>query len=149
MGFSLMDEWARGDILALIGLMVAVVSCLAALAAVPSLWRRYRPRDLVILEPRNKQELPVYAGEHKPIKRPIAGEVIGFSAKEIQRLGLFVEVSIKTDTWYQQGSAPVESNGKWLLREASFGGSNHIIRALLKDRHKQAHQSAEIEVLVA
>jgi hypothetical protein len=74
---------------------------------------------------------------------------MGYGEKEIERLGLFVEVVIKTDQWYPQGCAIVTGDGKWSLKEARFGGSVHIIKAVLKDRHNHEHQSAEIEVTIS
>ncbi len=143
-----MNEWSRSDLIALIGLVIAVVSCVAAILAIPNLLRRYRAKDILILVPRNKQEISILAGEHRPIVRTVGGEVIGFTRREIEELGLFVEVLIKTDRWYLQGDVPVDTNGKWALKDARFGGFDHIIRAILKDRHSREYQSSEIEVSV-
>jgi hypothetical protein len=146
-----MNEWSRGDIIALIGLVVAVVSCVAAILAIPSLRRLVGlgGKDIWIHTPKNKDEISILHGEHMPIVRTVSGDVTGYSEKEIEKLGLFVEVLIKTDQWYSQGSAKVESDGKWTLKEAHFGGSVHIIKAILKDRHSREYKSAEIEVTVS
>jgi hypothetical protein len=146
-----MNEWTRGDIIAVIGLVVAVISCVAAILAIPSLRRLVGVggKDLWIHTPKNKDEISILYGEHQPIVRAVSGEVTGYSEKEIERLGLFVEVLIKTDQWYPQGNARVDGDGKWTLKDARFGGSVHIIKAVLKDRHGREHQSAEIEVMVS
>jgi|GEM_PF-6816481 hypothetical protein len=146
-----MNDWTRGDIIALIGLLVAIISCVAAVLAIPSLRKLFGlgRKDIWIYTPKNKQEIFISHGEHKPIVRPIAGQVIGYRQTEIERLGLFVEVLIKTDKWYPQGHATVEADGKWTLNDARFGGSVHIIKAVLKDRHNREYQSASIEVAVS
>ncbi len=146
-----MNEWSRTDVIGLIGLVVAVVSCAAAVLAIPNLRRLFglSGKDLLIFAPKNKEDIPILWGEHKPIVRPISGEVAGFSEKEIEKLGLFVDILIKTDHWYPQGSTRVESDGKWILKEARFGGSTHIIKAILKDRYSREHKSVEIEVNVS
>jgi hypothetical protein len=146
-----MNDWTRGDIISLIGLAVAIISCVAAILAIPSLRRLIglRGKELWIYTPKNKEEVSILHGEHKPIVRAVSGEVAGYSEKEIGRLGLFVEVLIKTDEWYPQGHARVEGDGKWMLKDARFGGSVHIIKAILKDRHSREHESAEIEVTVS
>jgi hypothetical protein len=146
-----MNEWSRGDIIALIGLVIAVASCTAAILTIPGL-RRFAglgKRDLWIHTPRNKDVITILHGEHKPIVRTVGGEVSGYSEKEIERLGLFVDVLIKTDHWYPQGSAKVDSDGKWSLKKARFGGSIHVIKAVLKDRSGREYKSAEIEVTVS
>src|ERR1043166_9146976 len=119
-----MGEWTRRDIIALIGLFVAIISCFAVILAIPSLRRLLGlgGKELWIQTPKNKEEIPILHGEHKPIGRAVSGEIAGYSEKEIERLGLFVEVLIKTDRWYPQGNAGVESDGKWTLRDARFGG---------------------------
>jgi hypothetical protein len=146
-----MSDWSRGEIIALVGLVVAVTSCVAAILTVPGLRRLlgFSGKDLWINTPKHKAEVSMLHGEHKPIVRTVSGEITGYGEKEIERLGLFVEVLIKTDQWYPQGSAIVESDGKWSLKEARFGGSVHIIKAVLKDRHNREHQSAQIEVTVS
>jgi hypothetical protein len=146
-----MNEWTRTDILGLIGLVVAIVSCVAAVLAIPNLRRLVGliGKDLLIFAPKNKEAIPILWGEHKPIVRPISGEVTGFSGREIEKLGLFVDILIKTDHWYPQGSARVESDGKWMLKEARFGGSVHIIKAVLKDHYSREHKSVEIELNVS
>jgi len=143
-----MNEWTRGDILALIGLIVAIISCVVAILAIPPLRRLFGlgGKDLWIHTPKNKDNIFMIHGESKPILRPISGQISGYHEREIERLGLFVEVLIKTDKWYPQGNAPVADDGKWTLKDARFGGSVHIIRAILKDRHNREHQSASIEV---
>jgi hypothetical protein len=146
-----MNDWSRGDIIAVTGLVVAVVSCIAAILAIPSLRKifGFGRKDLWIHTPKNKQQISIQHGEHKPIVRAISGEIAGYRKSEIERLGLFVEVLIKTDKWYLQGDAIVESDGKWTLTEARFGGSVHIIKAVLKDRYNRELQSASIEVMVS
>jgi hypothetical protein len=146
-----MNDWSRGDIIALIGLVVAVVSCIAAILAIPSLRKLFRfgRKDLWIQTPKNKQRISIQHGEYKPIVRAISGEIAGYRKSEIERLGLFVEVLIKTDKWYPQGDAIVEGDGKWTLTDARFGGSVHIIKAVLKDRYSRELQSASIEVIVS
>jgi hypothetical protein len=146
-----MKEWTRGDVIALVGLVVATISCLAAILAIPSLRRLvgFAGKDIWIHTPKNKEKLSILYGEHLPIVRTVSGHVTGYSEKEVERLGLFVEVLIKTDSWYPQGSARVDGGGKWTLKETLFGGSLHVIKAVLKDRHGREHESAEIEVTVS
>lgn len=145
-----MKEWNRGDIIALAGLAVAAISCVAAILAIPSLRRLFGigGKDIWIQTPKNKERVPILHGEHKPVVRPVSGHVAGYSRKDIERLGLFVEVLIKTDKWYPQGSTSVRRDGEWTLKDARLGGSGHIIKAVLKDRHGREYESAEIEVTV-
>ena len=148
-----MKDWSRSDLIALISLLVAIVACFAAIF-VPELRRligldnRAKEKDIVISTPNNRSELARLSGESRTIKRPIVGEVCGYTEQEIERLGLYVEVLIKTDRWYSQGTTGVHSKRKWELKEASFGGVKHIIRATLKDKHEHEHKSTEIEVTV-
>jgi hypothetical protein len=145
-----MNEWTRADILTLIGLIIGIISCVTAILAIPNL-RRFvgiSGKDLLVFAPKNKEEIPILWGELKPIVRPISGEVTGFSEKEIEKLGLFVEVLIKTDHWYPQGNVRVESDGKWMLKEARFGGSVHIIKVVLKDRYGREHRAIEVEASI-
>jgi hypothetical protein len=58
-------------------------------------------------------------------------------------------VFIKTDQWYPQGNARIDGEGRWTLKDVRFGGSVHIIKAVLKDRHGREHKSAEIEATVS
>jgi hypothetical protein len=94
-----MKGWDGGDIIALAGLVVAAISCLAAILAIPSLRRLIGidGKDIWIQTPKNKEEVPILHGEHKPIVRPISGHVAGYSKREIERLSVFVDVLIKTD----------------------------------------------------
>ena len=146
-----MNDWSRGDIIALIGLVVAVISCIAAILAIPSLRNLFGlgRKDLWIHTPKNKQRIFIQHSEHQPIVRAISGEIAGYRKSEIERLGLFVEVLIKTDKWYPQGNAIVEGDGKWTFLDARFGGSVHIIKAVLKDRFNRELHSASIEVMVS
>jgi len=146
-----MNDWSRGDIIALIGLVVAVVSCIAAILAIPNLRKLFGfdPKDVWIHTPKNKQQISIQHGECKPIVRAISGEVAGYRKTEIEKLGLCIEVLIKTDKWYPQGHAIVESDGKWTLPDACFGGSVHTIKAVLKDRYHRELHSTSIEVAVS
>lgn len=147
----IMNDWSRGEIISLIGLGLAVISCIAAILAVPNLRKLFgfRGKELWIHTPKNKQQIFIQHGEHKPIVRAISGEIAGYRKSEIERLGLFVEVHIKTDKWYPQGNATVESDGKWTLTDAYFGGTLHVIKAVLKDRYNRELQFATIEVSVS
>ena len=145
-----MNGWTFEQIIALIGLIVGVISCVAAILAIPWLKQLmgFSAKDVWISTPRNKDKIPISYGEKMPIVRPVTGEVSGFSAKEIERLGLFVELWIETDRWYLQGSANVENDGKWVLKEAKFGGFRHIIKAILKDKRGHEYKNTEIEATV-
>src|SRR5436853_4082925 len=69
--------------------------------------------DIIIDTPKHKESLAATYGEKKPYQRDIVGEVTGIRPKDIKKLGLYVEVSIKTDTWYQQGTSPVQDDLSW------------------------------------
>jgi hypothetical protein len=140
-----MSGWNRGEILALIGIIIAVFIFVGQ----EMLRRRsfHFSRDIVIHTPKNKEAIePVY-GEKMPIERNIVGTITGITQKEIRRLGLYVEVSIKTDRWYRQGKCPVEDDGKWKI-VGRFGGTTHVIKAELKDVYGVEHKIKEIEVTV-
>jgi hypothetical protein len=149
-----MNDWSRSEVIALISLFIAIATLLAAVLVLPS-FRRWigldksvSERDVLIFAPKDGGKLLVLANETRPITRPIAGEVIGYKDKEIERLGLKVEILIKTDLWYPQATVPVDSDGKWMLNDARFGGTVNIIRATLKDKYSREHKSTEIEVTV-
>lgn len=101
---------------------------------------------LRILEPRDGAQLRLSASEIMPAERPIRGDVGGFTRKQIEELGLLVDVSIHTDRWYPQGIAAVRPDGTWALRKGYFGGAVHVIRAVLKDRHGNELASATATV---
>ena len=147
-----MSAWSRSEVLTLISLVVVFVTCAAALLIVPEfrrwvgLEKRPNEKDILIFTPRNKGEIIRFSDEATPLKRPVVGKVTGFSEEEIERLGLQVEVLIKTDKWYFQGAVPVLNNGKWKLDEASFGGEKHVVKAILKDKDSRDLVSRDIEV---
>lgn len=145
---TFMNEWSRNDIIALVSLILTFLTFAVAVLAFPGIRKLFSAgeQDLVILTPKNKDEIPIRHGEEKPIVRPVSGRIVGFTRDDIEKLGLFVEILIKTDTWYLQGNTKVEIDGRWTLKEARFGGSTHIIRATLKDQLSHEHKSAEIEV---
>jgi len=111
-----MKDWSRGELIALISLIVAIVACLAAISVVPELRRligldnKTKERDIVIFTPKNKETIARLSGESRTVKRPVVGEVCGYTDQEIERLGLYVEVLIKTDRWYPQGTTVVHSD---------------------------------------
>ncbi|HEX9918091.1 MAG TPA: hypothetical protein VGA87_02925, partial [Pyrinomonadaceae bacterium] len=79
-------------------------------------------RGILIFAPKDGGKILVLANETRPVIRTVAGEVIGYKEEEIERLGLKVEILIKTDQWYPQDTVPVDGNGKWKLDDARFGG---------------------------
>ena len=149
-----MNDWSRSEVIALISLLIAIATLLAAVLVLPGFrrWigldRSVSERDVLIFAPKDGGKLLVLANETRPITRPIAGEVIGYKDKEIERLGLKVEILIKTDQWYPQDTVPVDSDGKWRLNDARFGGTVNTIRATLKDKYSREHKATEIEVTV-
>jgi hypothetical protein len=90
-------------------------------------------RGIRILSPRDGGEITLDQEESMPARREIRGDITGFTRQEIENLRLRVEVSIMTDKWYPQGVARVQSDSTWGLRQAHFGGSDHTIKAVLKD----------------
>lgn len=148
------NDWSRSEVIALIGLFIAFATLLAAVLVLPGfrrllgLERSVTERDVLIYAPKDGAKLFVLANETRPITRTIAGEVIGYKDKEIERLGLKVEILIKTDQWYPQDTVPIDSDGKWKLDDARFGGTVNTIKATLKDKYSREHKSAEIEVTV-
>jgi hypothetical protein len=147
-----MNTWSRSDVIVLITLIFVIVACLAAVFVVPE-FRRWLgldhplvEKDILVVTPTNKAEIILLANETKPVRRPIVGKIIGYTEEDIERLRLQVEVLIKTDRWYLQGVVPVLSNGKWKLEEGHFGGTIHIIRAILKDKDSRELVSTDIEV---
>lgn len=147
-----MNTWSRSDLIVLISLLIMIVACVAAVVVIPEV-RRWMgldhavvEKDILVVAPRNKGEIILHSDEIKPITRPIAGKVVGYTEEEIERLRLQVEVLIKTDRWYFQGTVPVLNNGKWKLEEGHFGGALHIIRAILKDKDSRELVSTDIEV---
>jgi hypothetical protein len=98
---------------------------------------------------RTKRQFPLYMANVSLSSELLAAVLLVTAKKEIERLGLFVEVLVKTDIWYPQENTPVRANGEWTLKDARFGGSTHIIKAVLKDRHRREYESAEIEVTVS
>ena len=98
-----MNEWSRGEVIALVSLIIAVVACVAAVLVVPD-FRRWIgldhslvEKDLIISTPKHKDIIRRNWDERKLIVRPIVGKVIGFKEEEIERLGLYVEILIETD----------------------------------------------------
>ena len=140
-----MSGWSRGDILALVGVIVAVLIFIAQ-----EILKRFGlllSKNIVIEEPRNKEIIERMYGEGYTIKRKIVGRVTGFTQKEIESLGLYVEIFIHTDIWYQQGQCSVQRDKKWMI-VGHFGAVNHIIRVELKDKHEVVLKKTEIEVIV-
>jgi hypothetical protein len=151
-----MSEWSREEIIELAGLALAALSLVAAVLAMPNLRRLVGlgGRDIWINIPRNRDALTILydetilSGEHGLIVRAVSGEVAGYGEKEIERLGLFVEVLIKTDAWYPQGSAAIGRDRIW-TKEAKFTrGLVNVVKAVLKDRHGNDLTSAQIKVTV-
>jgi hypothetical protein len=143
-----MSEWNRGEILALIGIIITVLIFVSQ--EILRRWSLTLSKDIVIHTPKNKDTLEIVYGEQMPIKRDIVGIITGVTKKEIQRLGLYVEVSITTDICYQQANCPVEDDGKWRVvgSFSRFNGKANIIRAKLKDSYGVEHKIKEIEVTV-
>lgn len=147
-----MNTWSNGDVIVVITLLLAIVACLAAVFVVPE-FRRWmgldRPsveRDILIVTPIHKGKITQLADELRPVRRPIGGTITGYTEEDIERLRLQVEVLIKTDKWYLQGVVPVLNNGKWKLEEGRFGGTMHVIRAILKDKDNRELFSTDIDV---
>jgi len=59
-----------------------------------------------------------------------------------------VEILIQTSQWFPQGSAEVQEDGTWELPTAWFGGSRHIVQAVLEDKNGNTIHTAEINVRV-
>ena len=62
-----MSEWTRSDIIALIGVIVAVLTFAGEEILRRS--KRSRTRDIIIQTPRNHESIPIIHGEKLPIKR--------------------------------------------------------------------------------
>lgn len=140
-----MNGWNRGDVLALIGIIIAV---LIFIAQEILKGRGFSlSQNVVIEEPRNKEVIEAIYGEKYTIKRKIIGRITGYTQKQIESLGLYVEVFIYTDTWYQQGQSSVQRDKKWMVI-GRFGAINHVIKAELKDKHGVVLKKSEIEVIV-
>jgi hypothetical protein len=137
-----MGDWSRNEVIALMSLVFAIIACVVAFM-IPEI-RRWFGLD----SSSTKAKIIKYANEPKTIKRPIMGKISGFTEQEIEKLGLQVEVVIKTDRWYSQDTVPVDYDGEWKLKEASFGGEDHIIKVTLKDRSGREYKSTEIQVTV-
>ena len=103
-------------------------------------------REIRILSPKDGDEIFLSSSETMPAKRPIKGDIRGFTRDEIEKFKLRVEVSIRTDKWYPQGIARVQNDGTWMLRQAYFGGATHIIKATLKDKSGNKITSATTTV---
>ncbi len=69
--------------------------------------------------------------------RPLIGTISGFSANEIKKKELVVEVEIMTDQWYPQGKASVAPNGTWAIEKVSFGGVDHLVKVMLLDKKRE------------
>ncbi len=72
------------------------------------------PRDGEAIIPKNNEPLT--------IRRPVSGEVTGFQRRDTEEFQFVVEIFIKTDKWYEQGTVRIENNGQWKLDNAYFGG---------------------------
>jgi hypothetical protein len=92
------------------------------------------------------QKIVLAPGEGLPAERPVRGNVVGFTREEIQRLGLHVEIFIRTDRWYPQGTSTVRADGSWGLQKAYFAGSIHDVRAVLWDHDGNERGAAMIKV---
>jgi len=93
-------------------------------------------------------EISLLPGDDFNVVRPIIGNVSGFSSQEIKKMGLYVDISIKTDTWYPQGIAKVQSNGEWVLEVARFAATVHLVKIVLKDKNDNELSSAHFTVIV-
>ncbi len=104
-------------------------------------------RGVRILSPQNGST--IHAGQTpSPVPHAVEGDVYGFGQGEIERFHLEVEVSILTNDVFPQGIAEVHGNGTWRLPTAWFGGSQHTVRAVLKDGNGNEINSQEISVTV-
>lgn len=133
------------------GIWVALISAVATI--IVALIEHYRRKNgsnpkVAILRPYDGQEIVLAANETKlPISRTIAGKVSGFTKEQIIASSLEVVIDVKTDKWYSQGKAKVQSDGTWSLADVRLGGLVHTIRATLQDPH-QVYGKTEIEVIV-
>lgn len=141
-----MNEWTRGDLIALFGIIVAVLVFVSQEILKRS--KRSLARNIIIQTPRNQESTPIMYDENLPIRKDIVGTITGFTQKEIERLGLYVEILVKTDRWYPQGKSMVQADGGWKI-VGRFGGTRHIIRAELKDNNGVKYKTKEIEVIVS
>lgn len=87
-----------------------------------------------ILSPKDGEVLFLSENETIPVALPIKGDIVGLERDGTNELNLWVEVLIKTDEWYPQGIAKIENDGTWVLKGAHFGGSTHIIKAILTNK---------------
>lgn len=105
---------------------------------------------ILILAPSDDEEIIVSANDSKPIDRTFSGKIEGFSKKEINSLGLQVEILVHTDIWYPQGTANVQGTGSWVFEHVKLGGTTHIVKALLKDKNgKERAEACEINIIVS
>jgi hypothetical protein len=102
----------------------------------------------ISISPIKAEEITLLPGDDYNVRRPIIGHVTGFSERDISKRRLYVEVSIKTDTWYPQGTAKVEPNGNWVLESARFGGVDHIVKVTLKDKDGKTYDNATTHIVV-
>lgn len=88
-----------------------------------------------ILSPTDGDVIFVPSTAQLPVNRMIEGDIIGLNTEEIRKRKPWVEVSIKTNQWYPQGSSRVTESGSWVIENAYFGGIEHLIHAVLKDKN--------------
>ncbi len=106
------------------------------------------PIAVIILSPKNGEQMPLFVGEKRPIMRPISGKVTGFSPAEIETLGLVVEILISNGQWQEQGTAVVRSDGWWALENGRFNATSPRIRATIRDKDYVAYATSDIRVTV-
>lgn len=130
-------------------LMIALVILTAVAVAVGfgHLWAAESAVQTVrILEPADGAEIFLDEGEEMPARRPVRGDITGFTREEIESYQLKVDLSIKTDKSYPQGIVRVRSDGTWSVSAAHFGGAVHIVRAVLKDKNGNEIDTATARV---
>ncbi len=104
---------------------------------------------ITILVPNDGEEIIVSSKETKPIDRPFSGKIMGFSKNEINSLGLKVEIFVRTDKWYRQGTTNVQNTGVWIFEHVKLGGTTHVVKALLKDKNGvERAKACEINVII-
>ncbi len=99
-----------------------------------------------IHSPGNGEVLESPQGRTVIFEHPVTGDVLGYDQHEILALGLQVDVRIETNQEYPQGIALVSPDGRWVLPTAYFGGSRHIVKAMLMDRNGNVLGSTEVTV---
>lgn len=114
-------------------------------STIGSEWESIEQRISVL--PLSGETVTPQPGEPNTFSRPVIGELGGYSSREIKKMGLTVEVRIKTDEWYTQGSVEVQPDGHWVLEDARFGGITHLVEATIRDKNGKKITSTDFIVV--